>query len=260
MQALAELVVPELGDGSVVHVLDGALRQRKIAIARAGTHGVCPREWRESLDRLTRPDVERALQDGASQVGSTCRKGWSSDPGGSADLEYMIVPLRARSRTLGSLTIFSLGIGRRYGRDELAVGEALGLQAGLALENARLYEQQRAMIDRLAAAHGQLDAVQNERLRDEERKRIARELHDHVEQAFFAIGLTATNALDRRGGQGSPVALDDVLARTAELANSGAEQLRAAIFALNHTEFAGEGAGLFPVQAGQELSPAHRSG
>jgi signal transduction histidine kinase len=232
MRALAELVVPELGDGSVVRVLDGA-------IARTGTEGVCPREWRKWLERLTRPDLKRALQDGASQVGSTCRTRRPSNPGGCADLEYMIVPLRARRRTLGTLTIFSLGIGRRYGRDELAVGEALGLQAGLALDNARLYEQ-RAILDCLGLARGQLDAVQNERLRDDERKRIARDLHDHVEQAFFAIGLTATNALARRGGQVSEASLTDALARTAELANSGAEQLRATLFALNHTEFAEE--------------------
>ena len=30
---------------------------------------------------------------------------------------------------------------------------------------------------------------------EDERRRIARELHDHVEQTFFAIGLTATSAL-----------------------------------------------------------------
>src|ERR1700730_14230950 len=102
-------------------------------------------------------------------------------------------------QALAELVVPELG----DGREELAVGEALGPQAGLALENARLYEQQRAMIDRLALARGQLDAAHDERLRDDERKRIARELHDDVEQAFFAIGLMANNALDRRLDNGS---------------------------------------------------------
>jgi signal transduction histidine kinase len=62
-----------------------------------------------------------------------------------------------------------------------------------------------------------------------------------VEQTFFAIGLTATAALD--GPQRSRPAppMSQALKQVGHLATVGAEQLRSAIFALNHAEFAGRG-------------------
>jgi GAF domain-containing protein len=71
-----------------------------------------------------------------------------------ATVSYMIVPLRARSRTLASLTILSIAARQQYGRDEMVVGEALGAQAGLALENGRLYEEQRRIVERQKIVSG----------------------------------------------------------------------------------------------------------
>jgi signal transduction histidine kinase len=44
--------------------------------------------------------------------------------------------------------------------------------------------------------HGRLEAFKRARLLEDERHRIARELHDRVERTFFGIGLTARAALD----------------------------------------------------------------
>jgi signal transduction histidine kinase len=121
-------------------------------------------------------------------------------------------------------------------------GRRRGADAQAALENAqKLYEEQRGIAERVEAVRGQLDAAQGEWLRDDERRRIARELHDHVEQTFFAIGLTATAALagEQRARAAPP--LSQTLTQIGQLATAGAEQLRAAIFALNHAEFAGRG-------------------
>ncbi|TMC53258.1 MAG: GAF domain-containing sensor histidine kinase [Chloroflexi bacterium] len=52
----------------------------------------------------------------------------------------MIVPLAARKRTLGALTIISAESGRRYEADDLEVANILGRRAALALDNARMYE------------------------------------------------------------------------------------------------------------------------
>lgn len=77
---------------------------------------------------------------------------------------------------------------------------------------------------------------------EDERRRIARELHDHAEQTFFAIGLTATSALQSTEDE-SEIAprLAQALTEVAQLATAGAEQLRTAIFTLGQTEFVGAG-------------------
>ncbi len=55
----------------------------------------------------------------------------------------MIVPLRARGRTRGALTLVSTESSRRYGPDDLALVEELCAFAALALDNAQLYRQAR---------------------------------------------------------------------------------------------------------------------
>jgi len=52
---------------------------------------------------------------------------------------YMIVPLVARGRTLGAITLVSAESGRRYGQAQLELAEELARRAGLAVDNARLY-------------------------------------------------------------------------------------------------------------------------
>src|SRR5215217_4715601 len=52
---------------------------------------------------------------------------------------YVIVPLVARGRTLGAITLVSAESGRRYGQAELELAEELARRAALAVDNARLY-------------------------------------------------------------------------------------------------------------------------
>ncbi len=54
---------------------------------------------------------------------------------------YMCVPLEARGRTLGALTLVSSGSGRSFGPAELVLAEEFARRAGLALDNARLYSE-----------------------------------------------------------------------------------------------------------------------
>jgi signal transduction histidine kinase len=53
----------------------------------------------------------------------------------------MIVPLLARDRTLGALTLARGASRRPYGADDLALAEDLARRCALAVDNARLYEQ-----------------------------------------------------------------------------------------------------------------------
>ncbi|ACG72404.1 GAF sensor signal transduction histidine kinase [Anaeromyxobacter sp. K] len=58
----------------------------------------------------------------------------------------MVVPLSARGRTLGTITLVASRVDRRYGPEDLAMAEELGRRAGVAMDNARLYDEaQRAI-------------------------------------------------------------------------------------------------------------------
>jgi GAF domain-containing protein/CheY-like chemotaxis protein len=54
----------------------------------------------------------------------------------------MCIPLRAGSRVLGTLNVYR-DRGQRFDADDLALGTSLGDQAGIAIENARLYTEAR---------------------------------------------------------------------------------------------------------------------
>src|SRR3954451_20415992 len=56
-----------------------------------------------------------------------------------APKSYMLVPLAARGRSLGSLTLLSTREGRHYGPADLAFAETLAGRCALAIDNARLH-------------------------------------------------------------------------------------------------------------------------
>ena len=53
----------------------------------------------------------------------------------------MTVPMIARGRTLGAITLVAAESGRRYTASDLTVAEDLALRAALAVDNARLYRE-----------------------------------------------------------------------------------------------------------------------
>src|SRR3954462_3052562 len=148
---VVDLVVPEIADWCGVYIADGG----------DGAE-------REITSRLADPDLERMLieirrrrRDGGdgSESLRVLRTGESilvPDVTGLAagDLDktqragverlgprsYMIVPLRARGRVVGALTLLSTRAGRHYGAQDLAFAETLGERCALAVDNARLYE------------------------------------------------------------------------------------------------------------------------
>jgi PAS domain S-box-containing protein len=73
----------------------------------------------------------------------------------------LVVPLRARSRVLGALTLGQVD-GRRYDEDDLQMAADIGRRAGLAVDNAQLFAKehevavalQRAMLPRVPSVPG----------------------------------------------------------------------------------------------------------
>jgi len=120
----------------------------------------------------------------------------------------MIVPLATRGHTLGTITlVMSAESGRHYTEADLALAEELARRAALAVDNARLYaeaQQLNAQLEdrvvqrtaELQAAIAQLEnsraqvllLARHERIsREEDRARMAREVHDQLGQALTGL-------------------------------------------------------------------------
>ena len=98
------------------------------------------------------------------------------------------------------------------------------------------------------------EAVQRQII-DDERHRIARELHDSVTQAVLSAGMTVEVCRSELTALGGPAAeVADRLAPARDLAQQAVAQLRSAIYALHHGP--DEGPGSLPVLL-ERLSHVH---
>ncbi len=86
--------------------------------------------------------------------------------------QVIAIPLMAKGRMVGSLNL-STNQSQTYPPEQIALLKTIGQQIGVAVENARLYEQ---------AEQAAITA---------ERNRLARELHDAVTQTLFSANLIA---------------------------------------------------------------------
>jgi signal transduction histidine kinase len=83
----------------------------------------------------------------------------------------LFAPLAVRGTVLGTLLVANTAGGRPFRAGDIQLTETFAEQAAVAVEHARLQQE----LDRLAVL--------------EDRERIAKELHDGVIQALFAVGL-----------------------------------------------------------------------
>jgi serine phosphatase RsbU (regulator of sigma subunit) len=149
---MAHLAVPYLADWCLVDILeeDGSLE--RLAMAHQDPEKVA---LARELEERYPPDPE--APQGVAQVLRTCQSELVSEIPeqlleqavrddehreilrGLGLKSYMVVPLVARGRTLGAITLVSAESGRRYGQAELELAEELARRAALAVDNARLY-------------------------------------------------------------------------------------------------------------------------
>ncbi len=86
----------------------------------------------------------------------------------------MVVPLRARGRVLGALSLIATHGRAGYGPDDLAFAEQVAARAAMAVDNARLYREAREQQRRAAA--------------DREELRAQRDLYEALMRAQSELG------------------------------------------------------------------------
>ena len=141
---------------------------------------------------------------------------------------FLGVPLQVGERVIGMVGVANKLSG--YTADEERLLTTFANQVAVAIENARLYEDQRRMIDELEQLHRDLSQAERDQVLRQERERIAAELHDRIEQAIFTLGLKVNAILEQEPMTG-PIASD--LGEVRQLAIHTSEAVREAIFALS---------------------------
>lgn len=153
LQQLVRLAVPFLGEWCIVHRHDAEGELGIVALAHADKSHEAAAELSPQLSR--QPELLRAVtavwRSGQLEVQPPTDPCASDSIGGGlltalGATASICVPLVARGRTLGTLTLAALDAGRSYEAWERALVEELGQRASICIDNARLYEEaQRAV-------------------------------------------------------------------------------------------------------------------
>jgi PAS domain S-box-containing protein len=157
---LAEACVPDLADYCFIDLLepDGSLHSA--AVAHVDPKLAASAQQARDLVTLRATDDRgpgRVVRDGTPLHGSRDElplASASDEPRLAVD-RFLSVPLLARGRSIGALTLAMGNAGRTLAEELFDVVAELGVRAGPALENARLYEavdDRRAELDAVLAA------------------------------------------------------------------------------------------------------------
>jgi PAS domain S-box-containing protein len=164
LENLARLSVPHISDWCIVDVLNPDGNIERLATAHADPE-------KEALAgelrrRYPNTDLERGAEE-AIAIGRSTLVGKVSDEQlarAAHDEEHlailrdlglhsaMIVPLRARERSIGAITFLSAESGRQFDEEDLALAEDLANRAAIAVDNARLYGERSYIANTLQQA------------------------------------------------------------------------------------------------------------
>ena len=159
-ERLARIVVPQLADLCAVDLLDrpGSVAPQRMAVAARDRSdeallralGVV-RAYRAGTDTDTGSVLAGHEPVLLADLPERGEQRYAHDAAAAAAYDRlrlrsaMVVPIRARGRVLGALTLFTQHpYGRRYGPRDLYLATDLAGRAGLTVDNARLYEVQHA--------------------------------------------------------------------------------------------------------------------
>jgi len=125
------------------------------------------------------------------------------------------VPLRIRDRVIGLVEVFDNRASRSLSAEQIQLANAICRFAALALDKARLYEEQRRTADRLDRLAGQLQQLQEFALEINRRVEIAEPQEILDEAVRVAVDLLGVRVAAAVGGQGDQLVVQ-ALAAAAE--------------------------------------------
>ncbi|GGF97009.1 histidine kinase [Rhodococcoides trifolii] len=157
--------------------------------------------------------------------------------GSVVDEHFAFVPIQLNGGIVGAFAAWTAP-GRTLDATDSAVLSILASQTAVALQNSATFQEARRTAADLVVRNAelqvtqkQLSAVHRHQVLDDERHRIARELHDSVTQAVLSAGMQIEVCLGDIPTEERTERLD--LAK--DLTRRAVEQLRSAIYALNHS-------------------------
>lgn len=155
----------------------------------------------------------------------SAREAFGEDGGVRTRFDYIrswiLAPLLHKDRVIGALSV-EHAEPNHYSERDMSLARAIANQVAVAMENARLYQQ----------AH-ELAALR-------ERSRLARELHDSVTQALYALTLY-TEASTRLLDDGDATTARQYLGEMRDTAREALDEMRLLIFSLRPPVLASEG-------------------
>lgn len=153
LTAVARLAVPDLGDLCTIDLSESPGVLNRVAAAHADR---AKQALVDKLGELDSPDPDsphptmRVFRTGQSELGNTVPAQFlesiARDPEHLALLRqlgfssYIVVPLLARDRTLGVISLVATEPDRCYGPDDLELAEELARRASQAIDNAALFQ------------------------------------------------------------------------------------------------------------------------
>ena len=156
LKAVARLAVPQMADWCTVDLLAGGTIDRlEVAHVDPGKVAIAHELQRRYPTRLDAPaGIGAVIRTGEPALARfisdlSLQEALGADPERLALVRslglvsFMSVPLRIQGTPIGAITFGSAESGRRFGNEDLRFAEDLAVRAGIAIENARAYDEAR---------------------------------------------------------------------------------------------------------------------
>jgi two-component system cell cycle sensor histidine kinase/response regulator CckA len=170
LSAAARLAVPRLADWCAVDVVDTDGRLRRLAIAHVDPAKVdavwaMSHRYRELADDPVPQVIRSARAQIMPEIPDELLRRFARDEAHLQGLRafglksLLIVPLVARGRTLGAITLVTAESGRHYGQADLLLADLLARRAATAVDNARLFQEAEEALQEKDRSLALLDTV-----------------------------------------------------------------------------------------------------